>query len=156
MWRRPVAGEMVEGQPDAGRRVGAHVVDVEVRRERADDDDRLADRREGVEQLVGDPQRAEDQPVAVAAAEVAEDAELIGGIGTVGGDDEAQPGSAEHVRDGVNHRHVHRVADVGDGEGDLIGAPDLQRTSDGIGNVVELGSGPQHVVARRRRTSPSR
>ena len=48
------AGQMVEGQPDAGRRVGAHVVDGEVWGERADDDDRLADRREGVEQLVGD------------------------------------------------------------------------------------------------------
>ena len=44
---------------------------------------------EGVEQLVGDPQRDEDQPVAVAAVEVAEEAELIGGIGAVGGDDEA-------------------------------------------------------------------
>ena len=32
MWRRPRADEMVEGEPDAGRGVGADVVDVDVRR----------------------------------------------------------------------------------------------------------------------------
>ncbi len=148
--------EMIEGESDAGRGgVGTHVVDVEVWRQRADDDDRLARGGEGVEQLGGDPQRAEDQAVAVAAAEIAEQPELIVGIGTIGGDDEAQPGGAEHVGDGVDHRDVHRVADVGDGEGDLIGAPDLQRAGDGVGDVVELGGGAQHVVAhvvRRRQT----
>ena len=40
-----LADEMVEGEPDAGRGVGAHVVDVDVWRQRADDDDRLAGRR---------------------------------------------------------------------------------------------------------------
>ena len=34
--------EVVEGEPDAGGRVGADVVDVDLRRERADDDDGTA------------------------------------------------------------------------------------------------------------------
>ena len=33
---------------------------------------------------------------------------------------------------------VHGVADVGDGEGDLLGAPDLQRPGEGVGHVGQL------------------
>ena len=47
----------------------------------------------------------------------------------------------------MHHRDVDRVADVGDGEGDLVGASDLERAGDGVGDVVELGGGAQHVVA---------
>ena len=93
------------------------------------------------EQLVGEPERHEDQPVGVAAVGAADDVDLIGGVAAGGRDHQPEAGGADDVLDGVHHRHVHRVADVGDGEGDLLGAPELERAGDGVRDVVELGRG---------------
>ena len=117
----------------------------------------LRRRRQLVEQLGGDPQRDEDQPVGVAAVERCATTS-IWSAGSLPVDEMTRrnAGAAEHVGDGVHHRDVHRVADVGDGEGDLLGAPDLERAGDGVGHVVELGGGLLDTLRARRPTWPGR
>ena len=79
----PLVDEVVEGEPDAGGGVGADVVEVDAGGQRADDHDRMAGGRERGDQLVGDPQRDEDEAVAIAAVEAVEELELVVGAAPV-------------------------------------------------------------------------
>ena len=90
MWRRPVRGEVVEGEPDA--RGASRRARCRCRRCGGSEPMTTTGggwRSRASSSSVGDPQRAEDQPVAVAAVEVAEETELVVGVGAGGGDDEA-------------------------------------------------------------------
>ena len=94
----PLFDEMLEGEPDAGGGVGADVVEVHAGGQRADDHDRMTGGGERGDQLVGDPQRDEDEAVAIAVVEAVEEPELIVGAGAGRGDDEAVAGVARGRR----------------------------------------------------------
>ena len=146
MRRRPVSSRWAWAMTTPRARVGPYRVQGRALPDVTHDHhgDRCVD--EGVDQLGGATERADDEAVRVAAGEAADQGDEVGEVVPGRGDEEPGARTGHALLDPAHHLRVDRVADVVDGERHLHRRAQLERPARGVGDVAELGDRRPHAV----------
>ena len=139
--------QVLQRQPDTACGVGADVVDGQLVGHGADHDQRVGRRPQRLDQRVVDAHRAEHQPVGVPGLQAVEQRERVVGAAAGGADQQPVAADPRLVLDGAHHLDVDRVADVGDGQRELLAAAHLEAAGERVGAVAEVGRRVEHPAA---------